>query len=182
MTTNVGDGKGISPGTNDGPEKRVIQLLRDTLDLNKHLHTIGNNKSSAILVVSGLLVTAVVTVCKELKKLDDIYVLVGMFILFLSVGSAVLTIGIAIFPRAGQFDRKNLLYFHDYIGSKMNKVEYKIAIERMINYDEIVELYATEIFAYGKTLEKEYAWQRRALAILGVSIPGVLLILWGILR
>jgi hypothetical protein len=111
--------------SSDQSEVRVLQVLKDSLDLNKHLHQMSNLKSGMVLVAAGLIANGILTVCKEYNKLQNPWVQIGLIIIFVALVISTIAIAISVYPRDGKHDPENVIYFVDYTTGFSNSQEYK---------------------------------------------------------
>lgn len=167
------NGKTISSGEKD--YKHLPDFLKNTLDLNKHLHVISSRKSAVILVVASLIATVLVGI-SDAGTYNDLCKS-GIVIMVISLVSSAALILFSVFPRYGN-TTNNHMYFNDILKIAQNGNEYYILLSEI----DIMEQYANEIFLFSKTLKKEYRFQRLAFIALTGYLPAVILILIGFLK
>lgn len=159
-----------------------LEILKETIELNKHLHEMSNLKSGVILVVAGLLFSGITGVPDDVKE-QAIYEW-GFLIMLISLMISVVLIIASVYPRFGKRNFNNLLYFVDIVeklkqekeSDKSNEDKYLELLTKVEDGGKVEKMYSLEAVAFSETLVNEYKWQKAAFRALLFFIPGIICI------
>ena len=165
---------------------KKLEIIKEAIELNKHLHQMSNQKSGVVLVVASLVFTGITGVPDAIK--NQMLYQWGFMIMLISLIIAIVLIIGSVYPRYGKRNPNNLLYFVDIVemvneSEPQNKGAKYLELLTEINSDEqIEELYAIEAVSFSEMLAKEYKWQKAAFRVLLLFVPGIVCIVIAFFR